>query len=104
VAVANYDGVTLARLQEAIAVYRYENQQAPEPTDELVQQFLRRMIESRLQLQEAERDKIVVDEPEVEEELAERIKNVNVKSREEFERIIKAQVLTLEAGKKRMCD
>ena len=104
IAVVNNDAITLAELQEAIAVYRYENQQAPEPTDELVQQFLRRMIESRLQLQEAERDKIVVDEPEVEEELAERIKKVNVKSREEFERLIKAQGLTLEAVKKRMRD
>ena len=104
IAVVNNDAITLAELQEAIAVYRYENQQAPEPTDELVQQFLRRMIESRLQLQEAERDKIVVDEPEVEEELAERIKKVNVKSREEFERLIKAQGLTLEALKKRMRD
>ena len=104
IAVVNNDAITLAELQEAIAVYRHENQQAPEPTDELVQQFLRRMIESRLQLQEAERDKIVVDEPEVEEELAERIKKVNVKSREEFERLIKAQGLTLEALKKRMRD
>ena len=104
IAVVNNDAITLAELQEAIAAYRYENQQAPEPTDELVQQFLRRMIESRLQLQEAERDKIVVDEPEVEEELAERIKKVNVKSREEFERLIKAQGLTLEAVKKRMRD
>lgn len=104
IAVVNNDAITLAELQEAIAVYRYENQQAPEPSDELVQQFLRRMIESRLQLQEAERDKIVVDEPEVEEELAERIKKVNVKSREEFERLIKAQGLTLESVKKRMRD
>src|SRR5205823_12971610 len=104
IAVVNNDAITLAELQEAIAVYRHENQQAPEPTDELVQQFLRRMIESRLQLQEAERDKIVVDEPEVEEELAERIKKVNVKSREEFERLIKAQGLTLEAVKRRMRD
>jgi peptidyl-prolyl cis-trans isomerase SurA len=104
IAVVNNDAITLAELQEAIAVYRYENKQAQAPSDELIQQFLSRMIENRLQLQEAEREKIVVDEPEIDEELTERIKKVNVKSREEFEQLIKAQGLTLEAIKKRMRD
>jgi parvulin-like peptidyl-prolyl isomerase len=62
------------------------------------------MIENRLQMQEAEREKIVVEDSEVEEELADRIKKVNVKSQEEFERLIKAQGLTIEAIKKRLRD
>lgn len=104
IAVVNNDAITLAELQEAVAVYRYENQRTEPPSDELIHQFLTRMIENRLQLQEAERDKIVVEDAEVEEELAERIKKVNVKSREEFERLIKAQGLTMEGIKKRMRD
>ncbi len=102
IAVVNNDAITLAELQEAIAAYRYEHRQAEAPSDELVHEFLERMIDSRLQLQEAEREKIVIDEADVEEELTERIKKVNVKNREEFERIIKQQGLTLESIKKRI--
>jgi peptidyl-prolyl cis-trans isomerase SurA len=104
VAVVNNDAITLAELQEAIAAYRYENRQAAEPSDELIQQFLARMIESRLQLQEAEREKIVVEEAEVEEELTERIKKINVRNREEFERLIKTQGLSMDGIKKRIRD
>ncbi len=62
------------------------------------------MIENRLQVQEAEREKIAVDEAEVEEELTERIKKLEVRSREEFEKLLKAQGLTMEAIKKRVRD
>ncbi len=104
VAVVNNDAITLAELQEAIAAYRYENREAGAPSDELVQQFLARMIDNRLQLQEAEREKIAVEEVDVEEELTDRIKKVNVKNREEFERLIKAQGLSMDGIKKRIRD
>lgn len=104
VAVVNNDAITLAELQEALAVYKYENHQREAPSDELTHEFLTKMIENRLEMQEADREKIVVDDSEVEEELADRIKKVNVKSVEEFERLVKAQGLTMEAIKKRLRD
>jgi len=104
-AVVNNDAITLSELQEAIAVYQYENRErAPEASIELAQQFLTRMIDTRLQIQEAEREKIVIEDAEVEEELAERLKKMNVKGRDEFEALLKAQGLSMEAVKRRIGD
>jgi peptidyl-prolyl cis-trans isomerase SurA len=104
-AVVNNDAITLTELQEAIAVYQYENRErAPETSIELAQQFLTRMIDSRLQIQEAEREKIVIEDAEVEEELAERLKKMNVKGRDEFEALLKAQGLSMESVKRRIGD
>lgn len=104
-AVVNNDAITLSELQEAIAVYQYENRErAPDASIELAQQFLTRMIDSRLQIQEAEREKIVIEDAEVEEELAERLKKMNVKGRDEFEALLKAQGLSMEAVKRRIGD
>jgi hypothetical protein len=59
----NNDAITLGELTEMIVAYRQENRQRATPSeDELASQFLNRLIENRLQLQEAEREKIVVDE------------------------------------------
>jgi parvulin-like peptidyl-prolyl isomerase len=104
-AVVNNDAITLSELQEAIAVYRYENRdRSAESSDQLVQQFLNRMIDSRLQVQEAEREKIVIEEREIDEELAERIKQMNMKSRDEFEAALKAQGIPMSAIRKRIGD
>ena len=104
-AVVNNDAITLSELQEAIAIYRYENRErGVEASDALVQQFLTRMIDNRLQIQEAEREKIVIEEPEVEEELTERIKRMNLKDKDELEAMLKAQGLSLDAAKKRIRD
>jgi peptidyl-prolyl cis-trans isomerase SurA len=105
-AVVNNDAITLSELQEAIAVYRYENRErgGGDASDELVQQFLTRMIDNRLQIQEAEREKIVIDDAEVDEELTERIKKMNVKGRTEFETLVKSQGLSMDAVKKRVRD
>jgi peptidyl-prolyl cis-trans isomerase SurA len=105
-AVVNNDAITLSELQEAIAVYRYENRQrgGGDASDELVQQFLTRMIDNRLQIQEAEREKIVIDDAEVDEELTERIKKMNIKGRTEFEALLKSQGLSMDAVKKRIRD
>jgi peptidyl-prolyl cis-trans isomerase SurA len=104
-AIVNNDAITLSELQEAIAVYRYENRdRTTENSDQLVQQFLTRMIDSRLQVQEAEREKIVIEEAEIDEELADRIKKMNLKGRDEFEAAIKAQGIPMSAIRKRIAD
>lgn len=104
-AIVNNDAITLSEIQEAIAVYKYENRdRANESSDQLVQQFLTRMIDSRLQVQEAEREKIVIDEAEIDEELADRIKKMNMKGKEEFEAALKAQGIPMSAIRKRIGD
>jgi len=104
-AIVNNDAITLSELQEAIAVYRYENRdRANENSDQLIQQFLTRMIDSRLQVQEAEREKIVIEETEIDEELTDRIKKMNLKNREEFEAALKAQGIPIAAVRKRVAD
>jgi peptidyl-prolyl cis-trans isomerase SurA len=104
VAVVNNDAITLGELQEAISAYRYQARQEAPVSDEFIKQFLTRMIENRLQVQEAEREKIAVDDAEVEEELTERIKKLDVPSRGGFEKLLKEQGLALEAIKKRVRD
>jgi parvulin-like peptidyl-prolyl isomerase len=104
-AIVNNDAITLSELQEALAVYRYENRdRTTENSDQLIQQFLTRMIDSRLQVQEAEREKIVIEEAEIDEELADRIKKMNLKGREEFEAALKAQGIPMAAVRKRVAD
>ena len=104
-AIVNNDAITLSELQEALAVYRYENRdRTTENSDQLIQQFLTRMIDSRLQIQEAEREKIVIEEAEIDEELADRIKKMNLKGREEFEAALKAQGIPMAAVRKRVAD
>jgi peptidyl-prolyl cis-trans isomerase SurA len=104
-AIVNNDAITLSELQEAIAVYRYENRdRSNDNSDQLIQQFLTRMIDSRLQVQEAEREKIVIEEAEIDEELADRIKKMNLKGREEFEAALKAQGIPMAAVRKRVAD
>jgi len=60
VAVVNHEAITPADLQEAIAMDRYQNRREGPVSDEFVRQFLSKMIDHRLQLQEADREKIVV--------------------------------------------
>jgi parvulin-like peptidyl-prolyl isomerase len=104
-AIVNNDAITLAELQESILMFRQENrQQASMSDEELGRQFLTRLIDNRLQLQEAEREKIVVDDVELIEEITERMKRFGTKTIEEFEALVKAQGLTIEAVKKRLRD
>ena len=105
VAVVNNDAITLAELQESILMFRQENRQQAAITDEeLSRQFLTRLIDNRLQLQEAERDKIIVDDLELNEEITERMKRFGTKTIEEFETLVKSQGLTVEAVRKRLRD
>jgi len=105
VAVVNNDAITLSELQESIVAYRAENRQgrgAAPSDDELAKQFLPKLINNRLQLQEADRERITVEDQEVSEELLERIKIYNTKTIEEFEKLIQEQGITIESVKKRV--
>jgi peptidyl-prolyl cis-trans isomerase SurA len=105
VAVVNNDAVTLGELQEAIAAFRQENPKPGTPSDEeLARQFLQRLIETRLQLQEADREKVVVEASEVEDELGQRLKRLGASSGADTEAMLKAQGLTMEAVRKRVRD
>jgi peptidyl-prolyl cis-trans isomerase SurA len=106
VAVVNNDAITLGELQESIVSYRAENPaQRTTPTDEeLRKDFLNRLIENRLQLQEADREKVTVDDVELNEEFLDRIKRYGVKTEEEFEKLVKGQGVTVESIKKRLRD
>jgi peptidyl-prolyl cis-trans isomerase SurA len=105
VAVVNNDAITLGELEEAMAVARADNRQRPPGSDEQVRrEFLNRFIETRLQLQEAEREKITVEEQEVDEELGDRIKKANLKDVDEFKAALKSQGINYESIRKRLRD
>ena len=104
VAVVNNDAITLAELQEAVAAYQQETKQRTGATDDLLKQFLGKLIDNRLQIQEADREKIVVDDVELSEELGERYKKFGAKTIEEFEDMVKAQGITMETVRKRLRD
>jgi peptidyl-prolyl cis-trans isomerase SurA len=105
VAVVNSDAVTLYELEEAEAYHVYETKQAPSTAEDraaLREKALSGIIEKRLQLQQAEREKIVVDDAEMKEQLDEIQKRLGAKSEAEFEQMVKAQGLNVEGVKKRL--
>ncbi len=103
VAVVNNDAITLGEVQETVLSFRQENRgRASDSDEELSRQFLTRLIETRLQLQEADREKIIVDDSEVDEELNERMKRFGAKSKDEVAALLKEQGLTLDAVRKRV--
>jgi peptidyl-prolyl cis-trans isomerase SurA len=104
IAVVNNDAITLAELQESIVSYRQENPAGRSgPSDEdLRRDFLTRLIDNRLQLQEADREKITVEDLELNEEFVDRIKKYGAKNEEEFEKLIKTQGITIDSIKKRL--
>jgi peptidyl-prolyl cis-trans isomerase SurA len=105
IAVVNNDAITLGELQESIYSYRAENPARSGPTDEeLRRDFLNRLIENRLQLQEAEREKVTVDEAELNEEFLDRIKRYGAKTEDDFEKLVRGQGVTVESIKKRLRD
>ena len=106
IAVVNNDAITLGELQETVMAYRHDAKQRVGASDEeLARQLLPKLIDNRLQLQEADREKVVVEDAELNEELAERVKTTyGAKSVEEFERLLKEQGLTMESIKKRLRD
>jgi len=73
IAVVNNDAITLNELIESVAVYRAENRGSGPSDEELRKESLARLIDNRLQLQEADREKITVEEAELNEEFLDRI-------------------------------
>ena len=74
VAVVNQDVITLSELQEAVALFLQENREkAPSPGErpELERRVLERLVDHRLQVQEARREKIEVGEEELREAVQE---------------------------------
>jgi peptidyl-prolyl cis-trans isomerase SurA len=106
IAVVNNDAITLGELQETMVAYRQESRQRGVTNDaELAKQLLPKIIDNRLQLQEADREKVVVEDSEVNDELAERVKTTyGAKSVEDFERLLKEQGVTIESVRKRLRD
>lgn len=104
VAVVNKEAITLSELLENVAHYLAESSQSvpKEGEESLKERMLQRLVEHRLQLQEAERENIAVDEVEITEQLADVMKRAGVKSQEELERAVKAQGLTMESLRKRL--
>lgn len=105
ICVVNNDAITLYELDEAEAHFLYESKQQNtdgEARQQLRQRLLQSLIESRVQLQQAEREKIVVEDSEMHDQLSEIMKRVNVSSQRQFEDLLKAQGLTLDGVKKRL--
>ncbi len=105
VAVVNNDAITLGELDEAMASARQDPRPRPPGGEEAMRrEVLNRFIESRLQLQEADREKITADDAEVDEELLERLKKSNLKDLEEFRAVLKNQGMSYDAVRKRLRD
>jgi peptidyl-prolyl cis-trans isomerase SurA len=105
VAIVNNDAITLTELEEGVLYYKAENKERNVENDGdlgLKRQLLDRLIDTRLQLQEADREKVIVDEAEVAEELAALMKRTTARSPEEFEASVRQQGLTMDAVKKRL--
>ena len=103
VAVVNNDAITLMEVQESVVQAKQENRGTMPPDEELAKEFLTRLIDMRLQLQEADREKIIVDDAEVDEELAARLKKFpGNPTRQQFEDALKAQGMSLDSVKRRI--
>jgi len=107
ICVINSDAVTLYELDEAEAFYLYENKMQPPPDAEraaLREKVLNGIVEKRLQLQQAEKEKLTVEDSEMKEQLDEIQKKLGATTQAQFEEQVKAQGLTYEGMKKRLYD
>ena len=105
ICVVNSDAVTLYELDEAEAYTLYEAKQQPPTGEERVafrDKVLAGIIEKRLQLQQAEREKLTVEDAEMRVEIDEIQKKLGAKTDAEFEAMVKAQGLSVEGVKKRL--
>ena len=107
ICVVNNDAITLYELDEAEAHYLYETKQermSDEARQQLRDRLLQTIIENRIQLQQAEREKITAEDSEVQEQLNDIMKKVNAQSAKDFEEVLKQQGLSLDGLKKRIRD
>jgi peptidyl-prolyl cis-trans isomerase SurA len=105
ICVVNNDAITQFDVAEAEAFHYFERKEEP-PPDEARQQvrarILGRMIDSRLQLQQAQRESIAVEEAEVRDGLAEIMKQLKVRDEAELAQVLRAQGATIEQARKRI--
>ncbi len=107
ICVVNNDAITQYELDEAELYYLAEireQMKEGEARKELRARLLQTLIENRIQLQQAEREKIVIEDAELAENLAEIMKKLKAKDEKELEGMITAQGLTMEGVKKRLRD
>jgi len=105
ICVVNNDAITQYELDEAEIYYLAETRARPsdgEARKVLRTQLLQNLIENRIQLQQAEREKVVIEDLELTEALGDIMKKLKAKDEAEFEGLIKTQGLTLEGVKKRL--
>ena len=105
VCVVNNDAITDNELNEAEALHYYESKEQPKAgsdRQELRVRLLQRIIENRLQLQQAEREKIQIDDQEMAEQMTDLMARLKVANERELEAALKPQGLTLEGVKKRL--
>jgi peptidyl-prolyl cis-trans isomerase SurA len=107
ICVVNNDAITLFELDEAEAYYLFESKEPPlsgEARTQLRDRLLQRIIDNRLQLQQADRERITVDDIEMNEQIADLMKKMNVKTEVELEQTFRRQGVTMDSIKKRVRD
>jgi peptidyl-prolyl cis-trans isomerase SurA len=105
ICVVNNDAITQYELDEAELYYLAETREQMRDgaaRKALRDRLLQNLIENRIQLQQAEREKVVIEEAEIAENLADIMKKLKANDEKEFEQIIKVQGLTMEGVRKRM--
>jgi peptidyl-prolyl cis-trans isomerase SurA len=102
VAVVNGDVIMMSELQEAIVLARRDGRNAAEGPD-FEMSMLNRLIDHRLQVQEAKRDKIEVSDDDVRSSVDDIVKR-NGGDREKFEAQLLAQGVTWEALRREIRD
>jgi len=103
VAVVNRDVITLSELQDRVAQYLRETKAELKPGEDrvLMETMLQGLVDYRLKIQEADREKIVVEDGEIKEQIEEAMKRLRTSTQEEFDAMIKAQGLTPDEVKRR---
>ena len=106
-AIVNQDVITLSELQEAIAFHLRETRQSRPATEEearaIEARVLQRLIEHRLQVQEARREKLEVVDEELREAIDEVVRRSGL-SQVDFERDLRNQGLSWEAFRREFRD
>jgi peptidyl-prolyl cis-trans isomerase SurA len=105
ICVVNNDAITMYELDEAELYYMAEMREKMQEGDArkaLRERLLQNLIENRIQLQQAERDKVVIEDAEIAENIAEVMKKLKVTDEKQFDQVMKSQGLTMDAVKKRM--
>ena len=103
VAIVNNEAITLDELAHEAALHlKEEREHDARAPEERRRELIARLIDQRLLLQEANREKIRLDDTEFNEEFFDRIKRYGVTDEAEFERLISAPGVTLESVKKRL--